>query len=335
MKGTPYKILEEIKQKKYHPVYFLYGEEPYFIDQVTEAMIQNVLTEEEKAFNQHIFYGKDTTASTIADTARRFPMMSEHQLVVVKEAQQLQELDSLSAYLETPQPSTILVICYKHKKPDRRKKIFQLFEEKSMAMESPKIRENRIPEWIMRYCKEKGVATDVKSSTLLAESLGNDLEKIVNEIEKLLLVLPRENQRITPDLIEKYIGFSKEYNHYELNNALSDRDVVKANRIIQYFCHNQNAFPIQVTLGYLYFYFSKLLIYHAVKKKSNDEIARHLKVHPFFVTEYRKASGFYSVHKIEEVISVLRDIDLKSKGFGSISATPCDLLIELIYKIMH
>lgn len=335
MKVTPEKLEKEIQNKKFAPVYFLYGEEPYFIDRITGLLTENVLLPEQKDFNLHTFYGKDSTISDILDIARRFPMMSDYQLVVVREAQHLDHIEHVATYAASPQPSTVLVINYKHKSPDKRKKYFVELDKHAIVMESPRIRDYKLPEWIMNLCREKEITADIKSATLLAESLGSDLEKIIRELDKLKLVLPDKDNKLTPDLIEEYVGFSKEFNHFELTNAISQNDFPRATRIILYFCKNPNAYPIQVTLGRLYFYFVKLMTYHSIKSSSQQEIARKLKVHPFFVKEYARAARFYTPARIEKVFSVLRQIDMASKGSGSLNATHCDLLKELIYKIMN
>lgn len=335
MKITPEQLIGKIRKKDFSPVYFLFGEEPYFIDFVTDQILKYALTEEEKAFNLHVFYGKDSTVPVIADTARRFPMMAERQVVLVREAQQLTDLDKITPYLSAPQVTTILIIQYKHKKPDKRKKVFQEFDRHTVMMESERIRDNKLPDWIIRQGNQKGITIDIKSANLLAESLGSDLEKILSELDKMLLVLPEGNKTLTPELIEQYIGVSKEFNHFELNKALSARDMLKATQIILYFCKNPNAYPLQVTLSRLFFYYTKILSFHAVKNKSRDIIARQLKIHPYFINEYQQAAKYYTPARLEKAFSVLRDMDMKSKGVGNTLASHCDLLKEMTYKLLN
>lgn len=328
-------IMTDLKNKIFHPIYFLTGDEPYYIDRITEFASKHILTEEEKSFNQTIMYGKDTDAAQITNTAKRFPMMANQQVVIVKEAQEVRNFDELVYYVQTPLKSTILILNYKYKSLDKRLKVYKALAENAVIFESKKLYDDKIPAWIAAHLKSQDYQIEPKAAALLTEFLGNELSRIANEIEKLLITLPDGMRIITADHIERNIGISKEYNNFELQNALVNKDTVKANRIIRYFADNQKNHHISQTITHLYFFFSKLLLYHVLKDKSRQNVAANLKIHPFFVTEYEKAGRIYNVRKTVLVISWLRDYDLRSKGYGSSSAEAGDLLKELIYKILH
>ena len=332
---TYQQILTDLKNKIYHPVYFLFGEESYYIDKITSYIEKNVLTEAEKTFNQTVVYGKDTDMPAIINTAKRFPMMANHHVVIVKEAQNIRQLDPLVYYLEHPLKSTILVINYKYQKLDKRTRLYKILKEKSIMFESPRLYEDKIPGWIEQYLKEKGLALEPGVGMVLTDFLGNDLSKIVNELEKLRIVLPEGEKKITADLVERNIGISKEFNNFELTKALARKDVLKCNRIIRYFCDNPRSNPLTLTLSSLYYFFSKVLLYHVVKGKSREGLAAALKVPPFFVQDYSMAARQYSSRKVALIISDLRQYDLKSKGMGNTSMSDCELLRELIFKILH
>ncbi len=328
-------ILKQLNEKKYRPIYFLMGEEPYFIDRITEHIADHVLTEEEKTFNQIILYGKDTDIPTVINTARRFPMISSHQVVIVREAQSLDKIEDLIHYVEKPLGSTLLVINYKYKKLDKRKKLFKALEKNSILFESKRLYDDKVPPWINSYLRSRGKKIEPKAAVILTEYLGNDLGKIANELEKLIIVLKAEQDIITATDIERNIGISKDYNNFELNNALAQRNVLKANRIIQYFNANQKNHPLTLTITSVYFFFSRVLRYHFLNDKSSRNVASALKIEPFFIREYETAARNYNTAKTVRVISLLREYDLKSKGFGNVSAIPGELLKELIYKIIH
>ncbi|MFC2081175.1 DNA polymerase III subunit delta [Bacteroidota bacterium] len=328
-------ILKDLKNKKYSPIYFLMGEEPYFIDLLTDFIAKNVLTEEEKTFNQIILYGKDTDIPGIINTARRFPMMSDHQVVIVKEAQGLAKIEDLIHYVDAPLTSTLLVINYKYKKLDKRKKLFKAIEKQGVILDSRRLYDDKIPAWIGSYLNSRGKNIEPKAAIILTEFLGNDLSKIVNELEKLVLILGEGEKSINARHIEENIGISKDYNNFELNNALAQRNVLKANRIVKYFESNPRAHPIALSITSIYFFFSKLLNYHFLKDKSRQNVASVLKIDPFFIREYERASQNYNAQKTVHVISLLREFDLKSKGFGNVSASEGDLLKELVFKIIH
>lgn len=329
------KILSELKQKKYAPIYFLMGEEPYYIDLITDYIAENVLNESEKVFNQVVLYGKDIDAVTIIEASRKFPMMSSHQVVIVKEAQNIKNIEELLHYSEKPLKSTILVINYKYKTLDKRKKLYNSLDKNGVLLNSEKLYEDKIPGWITKFLAQKGYSINPEAAALLTEYLGNDLGKIVNELEKLLLSLTDKNLRITPDIIEKNIGISKEYNVFELNKALVARDVLKANRIINYFEKNPKDNPLIVTVSLLFTFFQKIFTYHFLPDKSRASVASALKINPYFVAEYETAAKRFSPSKLVEIIAALRECDTKSKGVGNSNTSDGDLLRELIFKILH
>jgi DNA polymerase-3 subunit delta len=328
-------ILKELKSRKYRPVYFLMGEEPYFIDLITDYIQENVLTTEEKAFNQVILYGKDTDVPGIINAARRFPMMSNHQVVIVKEAQELAQIDDLIHYVDHPLPSTLLVINYKYRKLDRRTKLYKSLEQKGLVLDSKKIYEDRVPPWISNYLSERGKKIEPKAAMILTEFLGSDLGRIASELEKLILIIDESETTVNAGHIEENIGISKDFNNFELNDAISRRNVLKANRIIRYFGNSPKANPIILTITSMYLFFSKLLYYHFLKDRSRGNVASALKINPYFVQDYERAAKNYNPANIVRIISLLREFDLKSKGFGNVSTGDADLLKELVYKIMH
>ncbi len=326
-------IMADLQAGNFNTVYFLMGEEPYFIDRITGYIADHILKEPEKSFNQLILYGRDTDMNNIITSARRYPMMAPCQVVIVKEAQQLRNLDGLDSYLTTPMATTRLVFAYKFKKLDKRTKLARMLAEKSVYLESDKLREDKIPAWIAGYLKDKGYQTDQKSATLLVDFLGNDLAKIANELDKLLLILPTGETRITAELIEKNIGISKDYNNFELTRALAIGDILQANRIVWYFASNPKNNPFVLTLASLFYYFIKVLQFHGLTDKGREVVARELGIHPYFVSEYQQAAKTFTLARTRQIISWLREYDLKAKG-GS-PAPEGDLLKELIYKIMH
>jgi len=328
-------LLKSLEKKIYHPVYILMGEEPYFIDQISDYLASHVLEEGERSFNQTVLYGKDAEIDTILTAARRFPMMSAYQVVIVKEAQNLKTLeDDLLSYVENPLKSTILVICFKYKSMDKRKKFLKVAEAKGVVYESKKIYENQLTPWIHNYCREKNYTIQPQASAMLAEYLGTEISKVVNELDKLMILLPA-GSAITPLDIEKNIGISKDFNVFELQNALGVRDVLKANRIINYFGANPSLNPIQKTIFNLFSFFSKLLKVQLMTDKSKGNVAKVLGVSPFFIDNYMVAARNYPTKKVVEVIAILREYDMKSKGVGNVSSSVADLQREMIYKILH
>jgi DNA polymerase-3 subunit delta len=335
MAVTYEEILSDLKNRIFKPVYFLAGEEPYYIDLITDYIQEKVLPEDEKSFNQIILYGDDTNIASIIDTARRFPMMASHQVLIIKEAQSLKKIDDLIIYLEKPLLSTILVFCYKYKTIDKRTKLFKTLESHGVYFESPRVRDYLIPAWIERYLMLKGIKTDPSASAMLTEYLGTDLHKIVNELDKLIITLPQGKPSITTALIEKNIGISKDYNNFELQKAIGEKNILKANMIVHYFANNPKDNPITLSIASLFGFFSKLLTYHYLTDKSKNNAAAVLKVNPFFVREYENSATKYNVSRTVQIISLLRTYDMKSKGFGDPGTEPGDLLKELVYKILH
>lgn len=327
-------ILANLRKKIYHPIYFLMGEESYFIDQITEYISKNVLTEAEKGFNQHVLYGKDTDIDTIISNARRFPMMANHQVIIVKEAQNIKKIEDLEPYIEKPLTSTILVINYKYKSIDKRKSFAKKLAKGSVLFESKKIYDNQLPGWIDSYLASHQYSIMPQAAAMLAEYLGTDLSKVSNELNKLIISLP-EGTKITPDHIEKNIGISKDYNIFELQNALGEKNVLKTNKIINYFAANPGSNPITRTISSLYYYYMKILTYHFLKDKSQNAVAAALQVPPFFVRSYIAAAKVYNPKKLVEIMGILREYDMKSKGFGNVSTSAGDLQKEMIYRILH
>ena len=335
MAVTYEQIISDLKNRIFKPVYFLAGEEPYYIDLITEYIQEKVLPEAEKAFNQIILYGDDTNIAAIIDTARRFPMMASHQVLIIKEAQTLKKLDDLIIYLEKPLLSTILVFSYKYKIIDKRTKLFKILESHGVYFESARIRDYLIPAWIERYLMIKGIKTEPSASAMLTEYLGTDLHKIVNELEKLIITLPAGKPVITTTLIEKNIGISKDYNNFELQKAIGEKNVLKANMIVHYFADNPKDNPITLSIASLFGFFSKLLTFHYLTDKTKNNVASVLKVNPFFVKEYENSASKYNVSKTVQIISLLRTYDLKSKGYGDPGTDPGDLFKELVFRILH
>ena len=327
-------ILGNLQKKIYHPIYFLMGEETYFIDKISDYIADNVLTEAEKGFNQTILYGKDLEPHTIMANARRFPMMANHQVIIVREAQNIKKIEELESYARNPLKSTILVINYKYKTLDKRKTFPKLLDQKGVLFEAKKIYDNQLPAWITSYLKNQQYSIAPQAAAMIAEYLGADLSKVANELDKLIISLPVGTQ-ITPDHIEKNIGISKEFNVFELQNALGERDLLRANRIVNYFGANPSSNPIPVVISSLFSYFTKILNYHFLEDKSQNNVASALQVHPFFVKTYVAAAKNYNIRKLVEIISILREFDMKSKGFGNVSASAADLQKEMIYRILH
>lgn len=327
-------IVTDIKNGNVKPIYFLMGEESYYIDRIATYIEKNVLAEEERGFNQMVLYGKDVSVDDIVSNAKRYPMMAEKQVVIVKEAQHLsRSIDKLSSYVDQPQMSTVLVICYKYGKLDKRKKLYKAVKSKGVLFESKKLYENQVSDWIRKVLQGKGYRITPKAAVLLVEFLGTDLSRISNELDKLTLVVPKEEE-ITPDAIEKNIGISKDYNNFELKKAIGERNVVKATRIINYFSQNPKDNPFVVTITLLNTFFTQLLKYHGLSDHSSKSVASALGINPFFVSEFQTAARNYPMKKVSQVISQLRILDLKGKGVGATNISQTDLLKELLIKII-
>ncbi|SEC27192.1 DNA polymerase III, delta subunit [Maribacter dokdonensis] len=327
-------IVNAIKKGQISPIYFLYGEEAYFIDKISDFIGAKVLTEEEKGFNQMVLYGKDVSIDDIVGNAKRYPMMAERQVVIVKEAQHLSRtIEDLCAYAENPQQTTVLVICYKYKKLDKRKKLHKIIKKNGVIFESKKLYENQVSDWLRKHLLGHGYTISHKASLLLIEYLGTDLGKISKELEKLKLVLPKETE-INPQHIEEHIGISKDYNNFELKRAIGDRDIVKATKIINYFAQNPKDNPFILTITLLHSFFTQLLQYHGLSDHSPKNVASTLRINPYFVKEIQTAARNYPMRKVSAIISSLREMDLKGKGVGASPMKEADLLKELLYKIV-
>ena len=330
-------ICKQIKAKNFAPVYMLMGEEPFFIDQITDLLIEHVLDESERDFNQSILYGADTNVAAIFNAARRFPMMAERQLVVVREAQLIRDIETLANYVKNPLRSTVLVVNYKYKTLDRRTTLAMTCDKIGVLFESRKIPDYRLPAFITSLLKERATGIDTKSAQMLADFLGNDLNHLCKELDKLAILLPATGtKRITPELIEQNIGISKEYNNFELQKAIITKDVLKANQIIQYFEKNPKNNPIQVTLSVLFNYFSNLLICYYTSDRSENSLMAALGVRSSFqLKDYLLGMKNYSAMKVFSLISDIRTADARSKGIDNTSQTYADIMKELLYKILH
>ena len=333
--SQPNSIIKDIKNKKVAPLYFLSGDEPFFIDQISKTIENEVLTEDEKGFNQSVLYGNEVEMSAVVGMAKQFPMGAERQVIVVKEAQHLSRtIDQLEAYAENPQPSTVLVFNYKGKTLDKRKKLYKTLQKNAVVLESKKLYENQIPDWIDATAQEMGLTLETKSKFMMSEFLGADLGRIFNELQKLKILA--DDGKITPEIVEKNIGISKDYNNFELRNAIENRNAPKAFSIAHYFSQNPKDNPLVVTLSILYQTFSNIIVYHSIADKSQGNVAKELGINPFFVKDAAVAAKNYPLKKATRIISFLREADVKSKGVGaSGNITDGNLLQELLFKIFH
>jgi DNA polymerase-3 subunit delta len=327
-------LMKDLENKDYLPVYILHGEEPYYIDVVSDFIEDSILSESEKEFNQSVLYGRDLDVPTIVSYAKRFPMMAPYQVLIVKEAQDLDKIEELEEYMKNPVPTSILVLCHKHKKLDQRKAFVKNAVKNGVVYYSERLYDSKVPQWISSFLRNKGYQITPKASMLLTEYLGSDLGKIANELEKIFINVA-EGAEINDIIIEENIGISKDYNIFELQNALGTKNVFKANQICNYFAANPKEHPIVRTLAMLYVFFMKLLIYHGLEDKSRQKLAAELGVHSFFVKDYITAAQNYPYQKIEKIVSDLSEYDLRSKGYGDVSTPQGELLRELIYKILH
>lgn len=328
-------VLQNLKKRIFHPIYLLQGEESYYIDELSNYIEKNVLSEAERGFNQTVFYGKDSDAMTIAESSMRFPMMASKQVIIVKEAQTLSKIETLASYAEKPLASTILVLNYKYKKLDSRTKLAKFIKKNGVVFTSDKIRDYKLPDWINVYLTHRNFSITPQAAQILTAYLGTNLSKVANELDKLVIAV-KDSNTITPEHIEKNIGLSKDFNVFELQNALGEKNILKANQIIQYFGANETLNPIQKTVANLYFYFSKLFTYHFLKDKSERNVAAQLRLHPYVAKSYIMAAKRYNATKLYEIMGILREYDMKSKGFGvSTMVESADLQKEMIYKILH
>ena len=333
-------IIRNVRSGKFAPIYVLHGEESYFIEEISKALLECTVDEASKDFNETVLYGRDTDINEILASARRFPMMAERQLVLVKEAQDLKcwkrkdELEKLAAYAESPVSSTVLVLAYMNKKIDGRSKAVKTLSKNGILFLSEKVRDYKLAQWIEAYVNEQGLNLNGQASQLLSEYLGNDLRKVVNEISKLKISLP-EGSEVTPEVIEKHIGISKEYNVFELQRALGIKDVGKASRIVNHFEANPKNNPLAMVIPVLSAYFSKIFVYHGLKDRSQQSAAKSLGCSPFAVRDYAAAARQYELNKIARIFGYLREADRKSKGRGNATISEGMLLRETIFKILH
>jgi len=361
-------VYKDIRAKVFKPVYFLMGEEPFFIDVLSDTIEKHALTEDEKEFNLSILYGKDTDISNVLNAAKRFPMMADYHLVIVREAQSLKQInpkekakdesvepkanvlpakgakkskpkapddfDLLIKYLENPLKTTILVICHKYKTITPKSRLSQAVDKCGVIVESKRINESKLPSWIDDYVKKKGYQIHPKAAQLVADHLGNDLSKVINELQKLFIVLPKDKE-ITPVVIEENIGISKDFNIFELQTAIGSKNREKAFRIAKYFGDNPKANPLFMTLPVLYLFFKKIMLYHCTPDKSPTSLANALGVNPFFVKDYQTAAKNYPQEDLEKIFAYLRNCDLQSKGVGQKDTNQGELLKELLFKVMR
>ncbi|WP_114781547.1 DNA polymerase III subunit delta [Botryobacter ruber] len=340
MAHTPEGILEQLKKRQFAPVYFLQGEETYYIDVIADYIEANALQEHEKGFNQVVLYGKDVDVATVLLQAKRFPMMSERQVVIVKEAQSVQDLEredgvkQLEAYLQNPLPSTILVFCYKHKTLDGRKKLATLMSKHAVLLTTKKLYENQVPAWITGYVKAKGLQANPKAVMLLSEFIGSDLSRLSNEIDKLLINL-KPGQSIDERVVLENVGISKEYNIFELQTALIAQDALKANRIIRYFEANPKDNPLIPNLSLLFSFFTKLLCLHMNADKSEAAVKKSLGNRAFLAKEYMHALRVFHVQRVIDIIHYIRVADLQVKGISGGNMAEAEILRELVFKVLH
>lgn len=328
-------IVSNIKKGNILPIYFLMGDEPYYIDKISDFIEESVLEESEKGFNQQVMYGRDVAIEDIVGAAKRFPMMAERQVIIVKEAQDLsRNIEKLVSYAENPQPTTVLVFNYKYKKLDKRKKLHKAIAKSGLIYESKKLYENQVSDWIRRVLSGKKYQIEPKAAQMLVEFLGTDLSKISNELNKLMLIL-KEGTIINAEHIEENIGISKDFNNFELRKAVGEKNIVKANRIINYFAENPRNNPLVMTVSLLNSFFTQLLLFHGLQDKSKSSVAKAIGVSPYFVDEYFAAARNYPMRKVSQNIAFLRDADLKSKGVGASNLSQGDILKELLFKMMH
>lgn len=329
-------ILKDLQNKIYSPVYFLHGEEPYFTDQLTSYIEKNALDDTVKEFNQTVLYGRDVSVKDVIHLARSFPMMGNYQVIILKEAQEIKKIEELELYLEAPMETTILVISYKHKKVDKRKGFYKkLSKSKDVVLfDSKRIRDYEIPRWIEKTVLIGGYKINQVASLLLAEHLGNDLSKINNELDKLMINI-ESGKEITVNEIEQHIGISKDFNIFEFQKALWQRNALKAQRIVNYFEANPKDHPLQMVSVMLHNFFIKVFLYHNIRNMDERKIAAELGINPFFVKDYQQAARIFPREKVKSIISQIRTLDLKSKGIGSNDAQSYGELKALVFKIMH
>ncbi len=327
-------IINEIDKKIFHPIYFLSGEEDFYIDLICDYISKNILTTEEKEFNFNILYGKEIDILRLISESKQFPFGSNYKILIVKEAQNIRNIEKLETYIKNPQKSTILILCYKNKALDKRKKFAKTIINNTIFFESKKLYESQIPSWIKEYVANKGWHIDNNSCNILSEYLGNNLSKISNEINKLM-INSSIGKKITPSIIQQNIGISKDYNIFELQKALGEKDIIKCNRIINHFSKNPKNNPFILIISSLFSYFQKIIIYKTLKDKSVQNISAKLGINPYFISQYKHAVNNYSIEKLIQIFKYIKLTDLRSKGVNNNSVSEKELLKELVYKILH
>ncbi|MCC6251098.1 MAG: DNA polymerase III subunit delta [Bacteroidia bacterium] len=346
-------IIKSLKERKFAPIYFLEGEEPYYIDKIADYIENNVLDESEREFNQTVLYGKDTDLISLISAAKRFPMMADKQVIIVREAQEIKnltgtisiniksknkkketEISPLEEYVLKPLPSTVLVICYKYKTIDRRTSIAKSLDKNAITFLSEKVKDYKLAEWITKYIQQKNIKMNGKAVQMLADHIGNDLSRIVNELNKLI-INKKEQEEISPDDIQQYIGISKDFNIFELQNAIAQKDILKANRIIDYFAQNPKEHPFEMNLAVLYTYFSKLLYYQSLPDKSAQAVMSQMKLSFPQLKDLETAGRNYSMEKLVRIIGYLHDYDMRGKGLDGIQPDKGELMREMLFKILH
>ena len=331
-------IMRDLKAGKYLPLYYLHGEEAYYIDKICDYIAEHALAPEERDFNQTILFGSDVTASQVADAARRYPMMAARQVVIVKEAQNIKNTDALEKYFKQPLASTVLVMCHKNGKIDGRKREYtKAIQQAGVLFESQKLRERDLPPFIENYLKERQTSIDPKSEQLIADSIGADLSRLTSELDKLILSLPADDKRVTPQIVEDQIGVSKDFNGFELRDAIVNRNVYKANQIINYFDKNPKAGSLYSFLPMLFNYFQNLMIaFYAPQRQSQEGVAAWLELRsPWAAKDYMTGMRNYTGSKVMQILGKLREIDAKSKGLDNPNTPPGELMKELIFYILH
>ena len=341
LRAMPHRqIIRDVQSGSFRPLYLLHGEEPFFIDEISKALEEAVVEASMRDFNQTIVYGRDTSVEQLLEAARRFPMMAERQLVVMREAQdwpawrRSSDMVKLEAYAQSPVASTVLVFCFKNKKADGRLKAVKAISKAGTLFLSEKVRDYKLAEWISNQVQEKGMRISGQASQILAEYLGNDLRKVMNELEKLRIVLP-EGTEVQPEHIEKHIGISKDFNVFELQRAIGAKDLARANRIVDYFAANPKDHPVAMVMPVLGSFFSKVYAYHGLKDRSSAAAAKALRCAPFAVKQYGEAARNYSLEKVGRVFGYLKDADRKAKGQGNATVSDPMLLKEAMFKILH
>ncbi|MDF2157701.1 DNA polymerase III subunit delta [Algoriphagus sp. CAU 1675] len=340
MPQTPQAVFKELKEKKFAPIYFLEGEEPFYIDLITDFIEKNAIPEHERGFNQVVLYGKDANVGLILNNARKFPMMAERQVVIVKEAQSIPDLGKeeqqklLINYIQNPLPSTILVFAHKYKKLDGRLALAKELDKRAIFVRSDKVSEYKLTGWIDEYIRDLGHTIEPKASQLLADSIGNNLEVLTNEVGKMLINFQGPTQ-ITTQHISQYIGINKDYNNFEFLKAIGFRDVGKANKIIHYFSQNPKNHPVIPLFSLIYTYFTRIAMVHQASGASEAQIASMIGLPPFVAKEYLAAARNYKMGKVIEVFRYIKEADLRFKGVDSGSMSDAEILRELVYKILH